>query len=147
MDMPHKVMVVDDNVDTCKLVGDILTHEGYQVVCVQSGEECLKRLKKERPELVLLDIMMPQMSGWDTFEKIKKTYDMHGWNMYEKIRDRGGTAMKVAFMTVIEASEERKKLLKQWGIADYITKPFETKDLIKRVKKIIDSAMAFFLLS
>ena len=71
--MNKKIMVVDDNPDILKSVREIFEKEGYAVTCVNSGNECLELLdNSEKPDLILLDIMMPDISGWDTFIKIKK---------------------------------------------------------------------------
>ncbi len=76
--------------------------------------------KKGDYSLIILDIMMPDMSGWDVFEKLK-----------------GNIKANYIFLSVIPISEERAKELRKSGITDYITKPFEKEDLIRRVKKAI----------
>lgn len=115
-----KIMHIEDDPDTQKVVKDILQIEGYKVTSYSSGEAGIKALKKDQPNIILLDVMMPGMSGWDAFEKIKKT----------------DKKVKVAFLTVLEISPERLKVLKQAGIKDYITKPFTATQLVSRVKKI-----------
>jgi len=116
-------MHVDNEPDTIELVKFILTRAGFDFVPAYSGKECLDKLKIEDVDLVLLDIMMPDMSGWDVFQRIK--------NMKKR--------PKVAFLSVIDVSEERKKVLLKSGISDYITKPFDNEDLIKRVKEMVSS--------
>lgn len=114
-------MVVDDEPDTVKLMSFILKSEGYQISTAYDGKECLKKLERERPDLVLLDIMMPGMSGWDVFEKIKKKHKK----------------LKVAFVSVVEISPERKQALVNDGLTDYINKPFTKTELLERVKSIL----------
>jgi len=114
-------MHVDDNDDTRKAVNLILKSEGYRVISIRSGKSCLKKLQKETPDLILLDMMMPDMSGWDVFQKIRK----------ENIKT------KVAFLSVMSIEESRKQSFYKSGIADYILKPFTDEDLVKRVKRII----------
>ena len=98
-----KIMVVDNEPDIVDLTRTVLEIGGYNVIPVYSGEECLRMLEKENVDLVLLDIMMPGMSGWDVFNRIKKKDDN----------------IKVAFMSVLEISEKRKQVLLDEGLADY----------------------------
>ena len=116
-------MTVDNEPDTVEFVKMLLEKEGFSVVTAFSGKECLDKLKKDGINLVLLDIMMPDMSGWDVYTQIKKM----------------DHRPKVAFLSAIDVSDERRKVLLKNGIADYITKPFDNDDLINRVKKMIES--------
>jgi CheY-like chemotaxis protein len=122
--MPKKkVLVVDDEESILELVSAVLEGAGYEVVTADSGKECLEKLKTLRPDMVLLDMMMPDMSGRTVCEKIRKDPKTKG--------------LKVAFVTVARFSEVGKGTLSKMNVADYITKPFENADLIRRVKKII----------
>jgi len=114
-----RILYVEDNEDTADAVKIILENQGFHVDIEFCGKDALKRAS-EHFDLILLDIMLPDMSGWDIFEKLKK-------------KDH----VKFAFLSAIPVSNERMKELKKAGVADYITKPFEKEDLIKRVKKII----------
>lgn len=114
-------MVVDNEPDIVDLTRTVLELGGYEVIPAYSGEECLKKLSKENVDLVLLDIMMPGMSGWDVFNRIKKDSDN----------------VKVAFMSVLEISDKRKDVLLDEGLADYIMKPFEKDTLLEKVDKIL----------
>ncbi|KYK24081.1 hypothetical protein AYK25_01985 [Thermoplasmatales archaeon SM1-50] len=116
-----KIMVVDNEPDIVDLTRTVLELGGYIVVPSYSGEEALRRLEKEKVDLVLLDIMMPGMSGWDVFNRIKK-----------KNKD-----IKVAFMSVLDISEKRKQVLLDEGLADYIMKPFDKETLLQRVDRIL----------
>ena len=116
-----KIMVVDNEPDIVDLTRTVLEIGGYQVVPAYSGEECMQVLEKEQVDLILLDIMMPGMSGWDVFNKIKqKNIDT-----------------KVAFMSVLEISEKRKQVLLDEGLADYIMKPFDKDTLLNTVDTIL----------
>ncbi|VVB81166.1 Chemotaxis protein CheY [uncultured archaeon] len=115
-----KIMHIEDDLDTQRVVKDILQTEGYKVTSYSSGEAGIRAIKNEKPDIVLLDIMMPKMSGWDAFEKIRKTYKK----------------AKVVFLTVLEISPERLKVLKHAGIKDYIAKPFTATELVNRIKKV-----------
>jgi CheY-like chemotaxis protein len=116
-----KIMVVDNEPDIVDLTRTVLELGGYQVVTAYSGEECLRQLEKEAVDLVLLDIMMPGMSGWDVFNRINKR----------------SKQIKVAFMSVLEISDKRKQVLLDEGLADYIMKPFDKETLLNRVDKIL----------
>jgi CheY-like chemotaxis protein len=117
-----KIMVVDNEPDIVDLTRTVLELGGYEVVAAHSGEECLRLLEKEQVDLVLLDIMMPGMSGWDVFNRINKK----------------STDIKVAFMSVLEISDKRKQVLIEEGLADYIMKPFDKDSLLDRVDKILE---------
>ena|SRR4030043_1191802 len=120
--MPKKkIMIVDDEQSLVELVRAVFGQEGFEVISAYSGTECLEKLKTERPDLILMDMMMPGMSGRETTEKIRAN---------PKTRN-----LKIAFLTVARFSEVGKDSLKKLNVADYITKPFDNKDLVKRVKK------------
>ena len=116
-------MIVDDEDSLLELVKAILENEGLNVVPVRNGTECLERLKSLKPDLILMDMMMPVMSGRETTEKIRNN---------PKTKD-----IKIAFLTVARFSEIGKDLLKEIKVSDYITKPFDNEDLVARVKKLL----------
>jgi two-component system, OmpR family, response regulator VicR len=116
--MAKKIMVVDDEADIRSSVKTILEKEGYEVITAVNGDDCLKKLEKGKPDLILLDIMMP---GTPVREIVKKIKDV-----------------KISYLSVVRTSEaEKEKLLGQNNIVDFIQKPFDIKDLVKRVKKIV----------
>lgn len=122
--MPKKkIMVVDDEQSLVELVRAIFGQEGFEVISAYSGSECLEKLKKEKPDLILMDMMMPGMSGRETTERIRADPKTKG--------------LKIVFLTVARFSEVGKDSLKNLKVADYITKPFDNKDLVKRVKKTL----------
>lgn len=114
-----KILYVEDNLDTAEAVRIILTNAGFNIKTASCGKDAL-RIAKESFDLFLLDIMLPDMSGWDIFETLKKKVNA-----------------KFAFLSVIPVSNERIEELKKAGISDYITKPFEKDDLIRRIKSIL----------
>jgi len=118
-----KIMVVDDEENLSELVKAILEREGFDVIIANSGIECLEKLKTVQPDLILMDIMMPIMSGRETTEKIRTN---------SKTKN-----LKVAFLTVARFSEVGMDSLKKMNVADYITKPFDNNDLVKRVKRLV----------
>lgn len=114
-----KIIYVEDDADTADAVKTVLELAGYKVDLALCGKDGLTKIRKGKYDLALLDIMMPDMSGWDLYQKIK------------------GVKMKFAFLSALPVSAERMKELKKSGISDYITKPFSNKDLVARVKGIL----------
>lgn len=119
MTKKKRILLVDDEPDTLKVVKTILEKAGFEVICAKGGKSALKQIDLNGFNLVLLDIMMPDMSGWDLFTRISKI----------------NPAYKFIFLTVLEVSEARLKQFKEYGIKDYITKPFDRNSLVARVKK------------
>jgi len=113
------IMIVDDETDIRSTLRTILEKEGYKVIEAISGDDSLEKLKTERPDLILMDIMMP---GTPVREVVKQI--------------RG---VKIVLVSVVRTSEiEREDLLKEGGnIIDFIQKPFDINDLKERVKKWI----------
>jgi len=118
-------MIVDDTVDTVGMVKKFLESEGYETLDANNGKDALDLLKKTevKPDLILLDMFMPEMSGREVCEKIRADKDLKD--------------LKVAFFTVAAFREKGKKMLEELNVSDYITKPFDIDDLLKRVKKIV----------
>ncbi len=119
-----KIMVVDDEESLLELVTAVLEQENYEVITASNGEECLKKLKEVKPDLILLDMMMPGMSGRETCERIR--------------RDPKTKDLKIAFITVAKFSDIGKSTLEKMKVLDYITKPFDNQDLLKRVKRMLE---------
>ena len=118
-----RILHVDDDPDTLNVVKTILEKEGYEVISVERGKAALEKIKDNNFDLLIFDIMMPDMSGWDLYSKIselKKEY-------------------KVIFLTVLEITQAKLKELKSYGIIDYINKPFDKNDLVARVKQAISN--------
>ena len=112
------IMIVDDEPDVRNTVKTVLEKNGYKVVTAINGEDCLKKLQTEKPNLILMDIMMPGTSVKDIVPKIK--------------------GIKIAYLSVVRTSEvEKEDLMKSKNIVDFIQKPFDIDDLLKRVKKIV----------
>ena len=123
VNMVKKVLVVDDNPDVIFSVKSGLEEsaKGYKVIGAESGEKCIEFLKSNTPDIILLDIMMPEMSGWQTFDKIKGNDD---W------KD----------IPIVFLSARTDNIAKNAGGflgEDYIEKPFEIKNLKERIEKAI----------
>jgi DNA-binding response OmpR family regulator len=114
-----KVMLVDDHqeiVDTLKI---IMQKEGYATEEANNGEQFLAKVKDAKPDLVLLDVMMPGLTTKQILDKLKSM----------KLK------LKVMLVTVVRfADDEKDALVKKYGIVDYVTKPFDLPDIVRRVK-------------
>ena len=114
-----RILVVDDEKDIVKLIMRSLEMEGYEAFCAYSGEEAIRMLRKVEPDIILLDIMLPDMDGYGVLEKIHE-YD---------------SARPVIFITAQDKLTNRILGL-ELGADDYITKPFNTKELVLKIKAI-----------
>jgi DNA-binding response OmpR family regulator len=121
-----KVLYVEDSKDTAEAVKIILINAGLDTTTADCGKACFDVLKTQKFDVILLDIMLPDMSGWDIFERLRMNVDN----------------TKYAFLSAIPVSKERLAELKKEGISDYITKPFKKDDLIRRVKAMFESRNA-----
>lgn len=121
--MAKKILVVDDEADIRTSLKTILEKEGYEIDLAEEGKVCLTCLVKKKYDLIILDVMMPGMSGWDVLTEIMKTKKEY--------------KNKIIFLSVVEVSENRKKELFKQGVVDYITKPFDIKTLISKINKIL----------
>jgi len=117
------ILHVDDEPDTLAVVKTILEKEGFEIVGAGLAKEALAHIKQRSFDLILLDIMMPDMSGWELFSHIMEIRPEY----------------KIIFLTVLELTPERVKELEKKNIKGYIRKPFSRDDLVKNVKKIIES--------
>ncbi|VVB86158.1 Chemotaxis protein CheY [uncultured archaeon] len=119
-----KVLVVDDEPDTLELVKLVLESAGFKTMLATSGKEALKLAQTSKPDLVLLDIMMPDMDGWEVFRKLKEK----------------DPAIPIAILTAKAQNIDRLLGLHVLKADDYITKPFGKNELIDRVKKLTGMA-------
>lgn len=120
--MKKTVMIVDDEADIRESIKTVMEQEGYNVEIAENGEQFLKKLEKSKPDLVLLDIMMPGMTTKDILERLKAK----------------SNKVKIAFLTFVRLSgNEKRELLGMANVVDYITKPVDVDDLRKRVKKTL----------
>lgn len=118
--MRPKILVVDNETNIQKLVKVNLAASGYDVLAAGDGETGLRLAQRERPSLVLLDLRMPGMSGWDVLKALKADPQLKG--------------IPVVLMTAsVQHSQEERAL--QAGAAAYLTKPFTIDDLVNTVKK------------
>ena len=117
-----KVLVVDDTPHNVKLLADILGAKGYAVSTAVNGEEALKKVAAEPPDIVLLDIMMPGLSGYDVCRKLRE--------------DPATALLPVVLCTSLDPAGERVKGMEA-GADDFLTKPINQAELFARVKSLL----------
>lgn len=114
--MAKKILVVDDEKPISDIVKFNLDKEGYDVVTAYDGEEALKKVEAESPDLILLDLMLPKIDGLEVARQIRKEHDTP------------------IIMLTAKDSEIDKVLGLELGADDYVTKPFSNRELVARVK-------------
>ncbi len=119
--MPKIIMVVDDNKDIRTSVHQILELCGYGVIEAEDGMDCLRQLEQSQPDLVILDIMMPGMNGWDVAARIK--------------RHEQWSSIPIVFLTA--KGDDMSVGLGGLASKDYIVKPFDVNQLIECVNRIL----------
>jgi two-component system KDP operon response regulator KdpE len=117
-----RILVVDDEIDILRLIESIFSGEGAQVFAASSGEQALQLLATQSPDLVILDIMMPHMDGFETCNLIKQR-----------------STVPIIFLTALSQDDEIVRGL-EGGAVDYITKPFSSKVLVARVRAALRQA-------
>lgn len=114
--MDRKILVVDDEKNIVDIIKFNLKKEGYEVITASDGEEAVLKTNEENPDLILLDIMMPRVDGYEACKKIREKYDTP------------------IIMLTARAEEVDKVLGLELGADDYVTKPFGVRELMARVK-------------
>ncbi len=115
----EKILVVDDDINICELLRLYLVKEGYAVVTCNDGASAVEKVDTENPALVLLDIMLPHLDGWQVCREVRKKSN-------------------VPIIMLTAKSETFDKILGlELGADDYISKPFDTKEVIARVKAVL----------
>jgi len=115
-----RVLVVDDNEDIRNLISIILTGESYEVLAVESGTKALEIYSEFKPDLILLDIMMPEISGFDVLEQIRD------------IRSAKLNSVPIVMITAKSLTDDIDKAIKL-GATSYIVKPFRAESLKQKV--------------
>ncbi len=117
-----KILLVDDEPDILEIVGYNLSNEGYQVITAENGIKAIKKAKKEKPQLIILDLMMPDMDGIETCENIRNIPELNN-TVITFLTARGEDYSQVAGFDA--------------GADDYITKPIKPKLLVSKVKALL----------
>ena len=123
----YKILIVDDVVSNVLLLKILLTNEKFQVCTANCGNACIEQAKKEKPDLILLDVMMPDISGFDTAVILKK--------------DPETMDIPIIFLTALNTPADLVKGF-QVGANDFLTKPFNKEELVMRVVQQISLVAA-----
>ena len=117
-----KILVVDDEPDILKVVTFRVKKLEYEVVTATNGQEALDLIQKEEPDLILLDIELPVMNGYEVCQRVKTN---------EKLKH-----IPIIFLTASSASKIAEKV-KEFNADDYLIKPFDSEELLKKIKNFI----------
>ena len=115
----EKILIVDDDQNICELLRLYLAKEGYQPIIATDGEAAVAAFESQKPSLVLLDVMMPKMDGWE---------------VCRRIRAAGDTPV---IMLTAKGETFDKVLGLELGADDYVVKPFDTKEVVARIKAVL----------
>lgn len=120
--MPEKILVVDDDMDTLRLVGLMLERQGYQVIAANNGKQALTMAESEQPDLVLLDVMMP---------------DLDGYEVTRQLRENPRTHLIPIIMFTAKTQTDDKLLGFEVGADDYVTKPTQPRELFAHIRAVL----------
>ncbi len=120
--MAHRVLVVDDDREIVRLLRAYLERSGYQVLVANDGKSALQLIQSERPDLVLLDLMLPGYDGWELTRRMRK--------------DSNLSATPIVMITARVEEEDRIVGL-ELGADDYVTKPFNPLEVVARVRAVL----------
>ncbi len=115
----EKILVVDDDTNICEILRLYIEKEGFQVVIANDGNEALRLFDSERPDFVILDIMLPGLDGWQVCREIRKT------------------SQCPVIMLTAKGEVFDKVLGLELGADDYIVKPFEAKEVVARIRAVL----------
>jgi len=117
-----RVLVIEDDEHTNLLISENLKHEGYTVMSVFDGEDGVRAAQKSLPDLIMLDIMLPGLNGWE---------------VCQKLRANGAPTRAIPIMIVSIVSKDAGPLKKEMGPLTLVNKPFDVKDLMRSVKNLL----------
>jgi CheY-like chemotaxis protein/MinD-like ATPase involved in chromosome partitioning or flagellar assembly len=120
--MAEKILIVDDDLDTLRLVGLMLQHQGYRIVAASSGLQAIALCQSEKPDMVLLDIMMPEMDGYEVARKLRS--------------DPATNSLPIIMFTAKTQVDDKIQGF-EVGADDYLTKPTQPRELFAHVKAVL----------
>lgn len=126
--MPVRILCIEDEPDMIDLIRLILRRKGYEILGANSGPEALALLERERVDLILLDLMMPEMDGWEVYQRLRAN---------DKTAD-----IPVIVVTAKSQNIDRVLGLHIAKVDDYITKPFTPQELIQAVERVLGEQTA-----
>ena len=120
--MTYKILVVDDERDAADIIKNRLIREGYEAVAAYDGQEALEKIKEENPDIILLDLMMPKLNGFEVLKELR-----------EKFKDKWRPVI------IVSAQDEIASLEKCYGMeADhYLTKPCDIEHILRGIRIMI----------
>lgn len=119
---PSKVLIADDNQQNCELLDAYLSLENYEIATAHDGQQTLDRVADWQPDLILLDIMMPKLSGYEVCQKLKS--------------DKATRAIPILMVTALNEKNDIEKAV-QAGCDDFLTKPVNQLELKTRVRSLL----------
>ncbi len=119
----HKILVVDDDPQIFKIIFRLLNSKKYHVTSASNGYDALKKIEEEKPDLVILDLMMPGMSGLDVSKKIKENFPSQ--------------RIMILVLSAKDSQMDRRKCF-EMGVDDYLTKPFHIASLARKIEYIFE---------
>lgn len=120
----EKILIVDDDINICELLRLYIEKDGFTVIIANDGATAVKMFREQQPDLMLLDIMLPKLDGWQVCREIRKTSD------------------KPIIMLTAKGETFDKVLGLELGADDYIVKPFDTKEVVARIKAVLRRSSA-----
>lgn len=121
--MKEQVLIVEDEHDTVELLRYNLQKESYQTVVARTGAEAISAVQSHMPDIVLLDIMLPELNGWDVCRMLRESVK--------------GKSVPIIMLTALSAEDARIKAL-TLGADDFLSKPFSLRELLLKIKKLLD---------
>ena len=130
-----RILVVDDDPDIIRATTKVLESRGYQVIAALNGEECLEKIGEERPDLIIMDLLMPKLDGFGVCRALRENVK------YAKYSD-----IPILIATAVREDASRRRYELEMGIDlnvdDYIEKPIRPLDLLHRVEKLLQKQNA-----
>jgi len=123
--MPKKIIYIDDDIEMIYLIKMILERKGYDIISINDGLKSFEIIKKEKPDLVLLDLMMPNIDGWDIYHQLKS--------------NELTSEIPVIIISAKAQPIDKVLGLKIAKVNNYISKPFRPQELIDSIENILDN--------